>query len=102
MLIYSSDDLLKLLPALPEELGEGEAKRLRYTDGSVDMRWNVAKGKFMATLTAIRDHSVRLCLPKAFSGYTFSGGQGAAIDPDGFVLLSLKGGETLTISAKQA
>ena len=99
MLIYSSDDLLKLLPALPQELNAGEIKDFRYQDGSVDMRWDVEKAEFSVTLTALRDHTVWLQLPKAFAAYKYTDGRLLTKAANGFYQLTLHAGEACTITA---
>lgn len=72
MLVYSSEDLLKLLPALPKQLEEGSIKSFRYMNGTIGMSWDTKRNRFEAKLQAIRAHEIRLQLPNEFSGYTIS------------------------------
>lgn len=69
MLVYSSEDLLKLLPALPKELEEGSVRAFRYMNGTIDMSWDLRRNRLEVRLEAIREHEVWLQLSKAFSGY---------------------------------
>ncbi len=62
MLIYTSKDFVKILPACPEEFNEGEMK-LYFFDGVADIKWNLNKKKCHGTLTASRDTSFKLKLP---------------------------------------
>ena len=101
MLIYSSNDLLKLLPGLPEELSAGEIKDFRYQDGSVNMRWNVEQGEFSATLTALRDHTVWLQLPKAFAAYKFAERRLLTKSSNGLYQLTLRGDDVCSIAAQR-
>ncbi len=98
MLFCSSDDLLKLLPALPEELSRGRIRSFRYQDGYTDMQWDVKNGSFKAVLSAVRDHAVYVQLPGEFAGYLLNGEPWTAQE-NGLYLLSMKKGETVTITA---
>lgn len=71
MLVYSSGELVKLLPALSEELQRGSVKNFRYVDGLLSMKWDVGQQQFRAVLKAEWAHSVWLRLPGEFSGYRF-------------------------------
>lgn len=64
MLLYSSKDLLKLLPALPDILNRGSVKHLRYTCGFVSMQWNKKRMEFAAEIRAIREQKLFLKLPQ--------------------------------------
>ncbi len=64
MLLYSSEDLVKLLPALPDRMSKGSLCNFRYENGLVDMSWDLEAGTFRASLRAIRAHTVWLQLPK--------------------------------------
>ena len=72
MVLYSSEDLLKLLPALPADLQKGSISSFRYMNGFVHMKWDVEKQKFQADLLAVRAHEMWLQLPKEFDGYQIS------------------------------
>lgn len=63
MVLYVSEDLLKLLPALPKELQKGKEHAFRYRDGLIDMEWNVEKKHFRAKLSAEREHKLWIQLP---------------------------------------
>lgn len=71
MLLYSSEELLKLLPALPKELYRGGVKDFRYVNGLLRMEWDVEKKHFIAVLKSVRKHTVRLQLPSFFAEYQF-------------------------------
>ncbi|MBQ9308730.1 MAG: glycoside hydrolase N-terminal domain-containing protein [Clostridia bacterium] len=66
MLIFAAEDVLFLLPALPQRLKKGEVRDFRYPGGYIDMRWDCEQGEFHATLRAIRTHTIRLVGPEGF------------------------------------
>ena len=91
MLIYSSKDLLKFLPALPDFLKEGRIRSFRYADGFVDMAWDVRKKILKAHIQALRPHTVVLQLPKWNNRFQFSFSGGRAKErQDGLVELELE------------
>jgi len=63
MLFYASPGYIALLPALEERLNIGEIKNFRYSDGSLDMKWNREKGSFECKIVPIRPHKVQIVLP---------------------------------------
>ncbi len=79
MLLYVSEDFVKLLPALPTELQQGSVKDFRYANGLIDMDWDMRdldkkdleKKRFTATLKAIRGHETYLQLPKGLDTVAF-------------------------------
>lgn len=98
MLLYSSEDLLSLLPALPEKLSRGNARSLRYESGWVEMRWDREKGFFQAEIRALRPHRVTLRLP-AFAKRSQITVQNGAVQRTGdeWALLNLEQNGTVTI-----
>ncbi len=66
MVLYSSDELLKLLPAVTKELSKGSIKSFRYTDGFISMHWDKDKSRFKAELKAVREHHMWIKLPAGF------------------------------------
>lgn len=62
MLMYTSNDLVKILPACPKEYNNGSAK-LHFFDGVVEMHWNIAKQECHGIVTAKRDTHFKLALP---------------------------------------
>ncbi len=72
MLMYSSESLVKLLPALPEDLPEGEVDNFVFCGGKASFAWNIKKKKFNASLTATRKVTIDIKMPKEFSKYKFS------------------------------
>ena len=97
MLLSTSGDLLKLLPALPEALYQGEIRSFRYQDGWVNMQWDIARPSFRATLTAIRDHQMYVQLPREFSGYLLNG-QSWTPEENGLYFLTLGEGAAAQIT----
>lgn len=78
MLFYTSEDLLKLLPALPKKMAKGSVKRFQYANGSLDMSWDMEKNDFEAVLEAKAPHSIRVKLPEQFADCEISC-EGAAV-----------------------
>ncbi|MBQ9765548.1 MAG: glycoside hydrolase N-terminal domain-containing protein [Lachnospiraceae bacterium] len=108
MVLYSSEDFIKLLPAIPEELAAGSIKNFRYVNGYISMRWNKAKNKFRAEIESIRKHKISVKLPKAFGDFMFStigvdgvrNESGAIVEwKDGLLELCLEKGERVIIEA---
>lgn len=62
MLLYSSGEILKLLPALPKCMKKGRIKSFRYQDGEIDMDWDMNQSKFICEIRAIRKHKVKIQL----------------------------------------
>lgn len=63
MIIYSSKDLLKLLPALPACMEKGAVKSFRYISGTIDMEWDIPKKYFECRISALRPHTIVIQLP---------------------------------------
>ncbi len=78
MIFYTSENLLKLLPALPEKLKKGSVKRFQYANGSLDMSWDMEKNEFEAVFEAKAPHTIRVKLPERFADCEISC-EGAAI-----------------------
>lgn len=66
MLVYVSEDLVRLLPALPKRLKKGSLWDFQYPGGSISMKWDLESRSFRVCLKAARPHSIRLSLPDAF------------------------------------
>ena len=71
MVMYVSEDLVKLLPALSAELQKGSIKDFRYVDGCIDMVWDMEQKNFAATLTSLREHDMYIQLPSELGEYQF-------------------------------
>ena len=67
MILYSSEKLIKLLPALPDNMSKGKIDMWRFVGGSVNMEWDIKLGKFIAMLKADRDIVIDIKLPKIFA-----------------------------------
>lgn len=66
MPVYVSEDLVRLLPALPKRLKKGSLWDFQYPGGSISMKWDLESRSFRVCLKAARPHSIRLSLPDAF------------------------------------
>ena len=66
MLVYVSEDLIKLLPALPSRLKKGSVRDFQYPNGSISMQWDLEAQSFHVTLKAARPHTIRVALPSFF------------------------------------
>lgn len=66
MILYSSENLIKLLPALPDNMKHGQIKDWRFVGGTVNMEWDIEKNKFSAQLTADRDITINIKPPQTF------------------------------------
>lgn len=66
MILYSSKRLIKLLPALPDNLKKGQITEWRFTGGVVNMKWDIDNNLFRAELRAERDMSIDIIIPNMF------------------------------------
>lgn len=99
MIFYSSETLLKLLPALPERMKKGSIKRFRYADGSLDMSWNVDENSFEAVFEAVCPHVIRVKLPVYWKDYAVSCENAEIIrEEDGILWADYKTGGKLKIN----
>ena len=85
MVLYSSDELLKLLPAIPSELSRGSIKSFRYTNGFISMHWDKDKSWFKAELKAVREHRIWVKLPEDFGEFEFTVQNATATLKDGLL-----------------
>jgi alpha-L-fucosidase 2 len=100
MLLYSSPEHVKLLPALPTKWNEGTVERLRYGYGTLSFIWNREEGCLSADIYAERDGELTLTLPDFGSAYSVTG-EGISVEdsplgPTSY-RVSLKQGQTLII-----
>ena len=74
MLVYASEDLVMLLPALPKRLKKGSLRDFQYPGGSITMKWDLENRNFHVRLKAARPHSIRLSLPEEFGPVQWENG----------------------------
>lgn len=106
-LLFVDRDCVKLLPALPERLGQGALKNFRFMAGMVCMDWSLGERKLRAVLSVERQTEITVILPSWAEGVRVrqsgvtGGAQGAAprsLCADGCsVKLKLQAGETVEI-----
>lgn len=75
MLLYASETLVKLLPALPKRLECGSVQDFQYPGGSISMKWNRGTQSFRVRMEAARPHTIRVALPKGFGTIRWIGGR---------------------------
>lgn len=90
MVLYSSDELLKLLPAITKELSKGSIKSFRYTNGYVSMRWDKDKNQFAAELRAVRGHQMWVKLPEGFEDLEVKAKNATVAMKDGMLEVSME------------
>lgn len=95
MLLYASDGLISLLPAVPEAMNAGSVQNFRYAHGYVDMKWNIADRFFEADIRSIRPHEIRVKVPE-FAGECSIQACGAVFTRED-KLLTLKADENGTV-----
>ncbi len=97
MLAYSDLDKIKLLPALPQEFKEGRIENIHCRGGYVlSVDWNESSAT--AEITATRDGEINVTM----KNYTLENCEKAkASKYDGYVLLSLKKGESVSLIYKK-
>lgn len=62
MLLFSTDKILKILPACPKEFGKGNTK-LHYQNGTVEINWDIENKLCHGTILAENDTNISLELP---------------------------------------
>ncbi|MBO5279432.1 MAG: glycoside hydrolase N-terminal domain-containing protein [Lachnospiraceae bacterium] len=72
MILYVSEDLVKLLPALSASIQKGSVRDFRYVNGCIDMTWDMEKRSFTAALRAVRRHKMYIQLPAGIDEYKFT------------------------------
>lgn len=98
MLLYSSDDLLKLLPALPDCMDKGTIRDFRYQNGIIHMSWNSKTSAFDATIQALRPHTLWLQLPSFVKKYNIQETNCSFIPSEGLTKLVMEENGMLTLS----
>lgn len=73
MILYSSEKLVKLLPALPDSMTQGGIRNWRFIGGSIDMTWNREESLFSAELTADKKVSLDIKLPPGYDAVKWNG-----------------------------
>ena len=63
MILYSSKKLIKLLPALSDDMQHGKITGWRFEGGTIDMKWNIPQNEFKAELTASKTFNIIIELP---------------------------------------
>lgn len=100
-LLFADRDCVKLLPALPERLGEGTLKDFCFMAGTVCMSWNLKEKKLHAVLRARRQAEISVILPGWAEAVRVKKADGSAdqgLSGDGrTVKLALRAGETVEI-----
>lgn len=69
MLIYSSANLVRILPALPSKWNTGKVKNLHFCTGTVSFIWDKTQANLSVEITAMRDTNITLGLPAGFGKY---------------------------------
>lgn len=100
MLVCSSEDLLKLLPALPEELSRGSVRDFRYENGFLSMSWERRTGNFNAVIRALRPHTAWLKLPEFVKDYKLGQKNCDNRTENGFILIKMQEDGELSIYAE--
>lgn len=96
MILYSSEKFIKLLPALPDNMSQGQIKNWRFVGGTVNMEWDIENNIFSAQLTADRDITINIKLPQAFENSLKISGCGAEQNGE-IISVNFKKGDALKI-----
>lgn len=68
MLVQSTPDMIKLLPALPERLDSGNVTGIRTRAGvQIDISWQADPFQVEATFLSNSDQAIEVCMPKVCS-----------------------------------
>ena len=97
MLLFSSTDFLKLLPALPGKWPTGSATGLRTRQGlTVSISWDKPAQRFEATFEASRDANFTLKLPDWAAAAVVAGSEPSDYGP-AYRTVNIRAGEKLAI-----
>lgn len=102
MLLFVSKDLIKLLPACPEQFNRGSVSGLRYCTGEISFSWDKARKAFEGEMRAARETRLSLLLPDMGEEYElyFTGtGQKIRVSGKEAVLIELKSQSGLVIKS---
>ena len=91
MVMYSSENLVKILPALPKRLEKGMVKNFQYPGGSISMDWDKEKNRFHICMKAARPHTIRVAVPKDIHISKWEGKQVNICKCDGYMELHFDG-----------
>ncbi|MBR5452145.1 MAG: glycoside hydrolase N-terminal domain-containing protein [Clostridia bacterium] len=100
MLMIERCGVVNLLPALPSRLSSGSAKKLRFTNGSIDIAWDRNKKHFKAKILLSRSCEAKIKLPSGFEGLTVTSKGGKFSVNGDFVTFEGDKGDMLTITNK--
>ena len=89
--MYSSENLVKILPALPKRLEKGMVKNFQYPGGSISMDWDKEKNRFHICMKAARPHTIRVAVPKDIHISKWEGKQVNICKCDGYMELHFDG-----------
>jgi alpha-L-fucosidase 2 len=71
MLLFVSEERLKLLPACPARLSKGTVERFRFHTGQISFEWDLEQGKLHGTISSTRETDLIIQLPSKFTSVTF-------------------------------
>jgi alpha-L-fucosidase 2 len=101
MLLFASENTIRILPALPTDWHTGSVERIRFHAGAVDLEWDRHKQTFAARLEAERAAAFALDLPSWLDAYNLESDGEAAVSADDRHRLNVKlaAGQQLRITA---
>ncbi|MCK0473678.1 glycoside hydrolase N-terminal domain-containing protein [Halalkalibacter sp. APA_J-10(15)] len=73
MLLFVSENLIKVLPARPDKWKRGSVKDFRFYTGRISFSWDVDAGKFEAEIKSVRRTVVTIKLPHFVADFTYLG-----------------------------
>lgn len=73
MLLFVSDDIIKILPACPERFRKGMVKNLRIMTGFISFKWDKDKMFFRCVIEAVHNTNLKIQLPKFANKYVING-----------------------------
>lgn len=100
MILYSSKNLIKLLPALSDNMQRGKITGWRFVGGVIDMEWDIVNNKFRAELTAFQDFNTRIELPDFCINNIVLGDAKAKSVNDNTIEVELKKCDSLSLSVE--
>ena len=97
MILNERNGELSLLPALSKRMEKGKVKGLRFSLGTVDMLWDVQKGRFEVSLKFESDGEILVHLPSVFKKSKLRVGNETKQVDKKTIVLQAKRGETVSL-----
>jgi len=98
MVLYSSEKIIKLLPALPDRLDKGKINNWSFCGGHISMEWDIKDNMFKAEIKADREVSIDIVLPRYFNNAFCFEGDYTMLQKEDYISVTLERGAVFEIN----